>query len=440
MLQTSPSGPSLGALSLESAPRGGNEQPGEYAEGFSQEFDKQVKNVDSGERPDKGVEHKAAATSEQKERAEKGEVTAETDPADDATADSKETIAASGSEGSGNSLPLEQMRRMAADVQLLTDKGQQEGAEMIASEEEVELEAEEPVILSEEVNSPAEALLAVTENPMEAAKAASTPVVAAAVKEALAAKSETEIKSASALGETAEVAADEATLLDDGAAKRRVLPELVLRQAGKEGPETALPRLRGDRGFETMLSSMPGRGASAAAPVDTLSPTMAPLAGQGASNPLATPAPVAMTLAMPMQQANWGRAMAERVVWMTNANIQEAEIQLNPRELGPIGIKVTVSNDQANVSFVAQHAATREALESALPRLREMLSENGLQLGQSDVSQHGFKGRDGEAGDGAAGHVDAMGDEHLEGDELLAAMQGQHGVGYVTPSGVDAFV
>ena len=58
--------------------------------------------------------------------------------------------------------------------------------------------------------------------------------------------------------------------------------------------------------------------------------------------------------------------MAERVVWMTNANIQEAEIQLNPRELGPIGIKVTVQNEQASVSFVAQHATTREALEQAL--------------------------------------------------------------------------
>jgi flagellar hook-length control protein FliK len=147
-----------------------------------------------------------------------------------------------------------------------------------------------------------------------------------------------------------------------------------------------------------------------------------------------------MNLPVPMQQqANWGQAMAERVVWMSNAKIQEAEIQLNPRELGPIGIKISMNNDQANVSFVAQHAATREALETAIPRLREMLSEQGLELGQSDISQHGSKGRDGDSAGGSAGGGNGVAEDGLVGDESQLGAELQQGVDYVSPSGINAF-
>lgn len=142
---------------------------------------------------------------------------------------------------------------------------------------------------------------------------------------------------------------------------------------------------------------------------------------------------------MPLNQPGWGRAVAERVMFMVNGNVQEAEIKLNPRELGPIGIRVTLNQDQANVSFVAQHATTREALEAAIPRLREMLGENGLQLGQSDVSQHSFKGNEQQmAGEGRGrGHGHADGDE---GDEsLMVGAGGLRKEGYVSPSGVDFF-
>jgi flagellar hook-length control protein FliK len=50
-------------------------------------------------------------------------------------------------------------------------------------------------------------------------------------------------------------------------------------------------------------------------------------------------------------------------------------------------VSVTLSNDEVNVSFHATHPATREALESSLPRLRELLSDAGLSLGNASVSQ-----------------------------------------------------
>ena len=58
--------------------------------------------------------------------------------------------------------------------------------------------------------------------------------------------------------------------------------------------------------------------------------------------------------------------------------------------MGPIEVRIQMQNDQAVVSFTAQHGATREAIDAALPRLREMLSEQNVNVVDIDVSQHSF--------------------------------------------------
>ena len=83
----------------------------------------------------------------------------------------------------------------------------------------------------------------------------------------------------------------------------------------------------------------------------------------------------------------WNKEIAERVVWMHKQEIPSAELRLNPRHLGPISIKVDVSQDQATVAFTAQHAAVKEAIEAALPKLREMFSAQQLNLSEVNVSQ-----------------------------------------------------
>jgi flagellar hook-length control protein FliK len=73
--------------------------------------------------------------------------------------------------------------------------------------------------------------------------------------------------------------------------------------------------------------------------------------------------------------------------------MQVAELHLNPPELGPLQITLTLSNDQASAQFVSQHAAVREAIETAMPRLREMLAEGGITLGNANVSAESFGGQ-----------------------------------------------
>ena len=120
------------------------------------------------------------------------------------------------------------------------------------------------------------------------------------------------------------------------------------------------------------------------------SPIMqAPGAGDSlTSPPSATSTQASITEAF--GKPEWGQGMGRQVMWMVNQNISRAEIRLNPANLGPIEVRIEMENDQVNVAFSSRHADVREAVEQALPRLREMLEEKGLNLSDTDVSQHSF--------------------------------------------------
>lgn len=114
----------------------------------------------------------------------------------------------------------------------------------------------------------------------------------------------------------------------------------------------------------------------------------APQATSGAANASApnAAATAAQTVQLPFQHPKWGEAMAERVVWMVNNQMQEAGLRLNPAHLGPIEVKISMENDQANIQFTVQHGQVKEAVEAALPRLRDMLAQGGVQLQDANVA------------------------------------------------------
>jgi flagellar hook-length control protein FliK len=62
-----------------------------------------------------------------------------------------------------------------------------------------------------------------------------------------------------------------------------------------------------------------------------------------------------------------------------------ASLRLSPEHLGPLEIQISMHDDQASVYFGAAHADTRAALESALPKLREMFAAQGLSLVDAGV-------------------------------------------------------
>lgn len=88
-----------------------------------------------------------------------------------------------------------------------------------------------------------------------------------------------------------------------------------------------------------------------------------------------------------VQQAQGQQQIAEKIRWMVNGRQSMAEIRLDPPEMGSMQIRLNVSGDSASVSFVVQSQQAKDALNEAMPRLREMFSEQGMDLGESFVNQ-----------------------------------------------------
>lgn len=115
-----------------------------------------------------------------------------------------------------------------------------------------------------------------------------------------------------------------------------------------------------------------------------------------ASRPAETQAPsqrgfvVQTGVPMTLGQPRWGQAVGERVLWLAAQNVSSAELRLDPPELGPMQVRVSIQNDQATVSFSSPHPMVREALDQSAARLREMFSEQGLNLTNMDVSDQSF--------------------------------------------------
>lgn len=99
--------------------------------------------------------------------------------------------------------------------------------------------------------------------------------------------------------------------------------------------------------------------------------------------------PTDMSLDAQLGQPKWEGEFAQKIVWLAGQQQQVAEIRLNPAHLGPIEIMLSITNDQgtqqATAQFLSSHLAVREAIEAALPKLREMMADNGITLGNVTV-------------------------------------------------------
>ncbi|MFB5143119.1 flagellar hook-length control protein FliK [Vibrio diabolicus] len=79
--------------------------------------------------------------------------------------------------------------------------------------------------------------------------------------------------------------------------------------------------------------------------------------------------------------------VAEKVQMMMSKNLKNLDIRLDPPELGRMQIRMTMNNDVANVHFTVNNPQARDIIEQTLPRLREMLAQQGMQLADSSVQQ-----------------------------------------------------
>lgn len=154
--------------------------------------------------------------------------------------------------------------------------------------------------------------------------------------------------------------------------------------------------------FDSLINAASEQAVAVKPATMTGASTYATVSSLSSSQPLSpSGAPTIAQMTIPPQNPAWGDTVGDRVQWMAAQNIQEAKIRLHPQELGSLEVHIQVGKDQqTTISFSSPHSQVRDALETAIPRLREMFGENGLSLGDVNVSQHsssqqGYADRDG---------------------------------------------
>lgn len=124
----------------------------------------------------------------------------------------------------------------------------------------------------------------------------------------------------------------------------------------------------------------------------TPSLSQAPATSAQVTNPLFVPAspdsPILVRttqIAMPVGQGEWSQQLNEQVMMLSSQNAKSALIKLNPAELGPVEVHLKIVNDVATVHFGSHSSQVRDLIEQALPKLRDMMGEQGIQLADVDV-------------------------------------------------------
>ncbi|WP_353075369.1 flagellar hook-length control protein FliK [Stenotrophomonas sepilia] len=204
---------------------------------------------------------------------------------------------------------------------------------------------------------------------------------------------------AAADGKPAATSADDATVLP--------LPEMILPGKRAERGEGSDVAALGDRTSVPLLHSQP------AAAVQDLKAALA--AGNAIFNGEPTPKPV-------LGDDGFDQAIGARLGWLADQRIGHAHIRLSPDDMGPVDVRLQLNGDKVHASFSSPHVDVRQALESSLPRLRELLGEQGFQLAHADVG-HQSPGGEGNA-PGQPGGSGIIGDgEPTPGDASVSSAQ-----------------
>ena len=98
-----------------------------------------------------------------------------------------------------------------------------------------------------------------------------------------------------------------------------------------------------------------------------------------------------LSVPTPLRDQNWASDFGQKIMWLAGNDKQSAQLTLNPPQMGPIDISLNIEKGNATASFVSANADVREAIETAMPRLREMFASAGIALGQTNVSAESFK-------------------------------------------------
>jgi len=190
--------------------------------------------------------------------------------------------------------------------------------------------------------------------------------------------------------------------------KSATQPAVAMRETkSATQPAVAMPEDVASKALETPRESVPSATHGPANARASATPSLLPLhesapAAPAGSQPETTPAPAQVPQSefhpgppvtpvsrwsVPglMGTHQWREDFATGVSLLATQRVSAAELRVQPAELGPVHVSIRIEAGEANITCTAQHAETRNAMEAALPRLREILEASGISVGSTNV-------------------------------------------------------
>ncbi|MBB1433475.1 flagellar hook-length control protein FliK [Pseudoalteromonas sp. SG43-6] len=141
--------------------------------------------------------------------------------------------------------------------------------------------------------------------------------------------------------------------------------------------------------------------------------------------------------ALNIMKSDAAKLLQERVSALLSINNKEAEIRLDPPEMGSMQIRIRSDAEQAHINFVVQNQQAKEALEQSMPRLREMLAQQGIELGESSIQQGNSQSDTG--GDGQQNGRGQQANQQQNEEETALTQQPIRGSGQQSSSSIDYY-
>lgn len=101
----------------------------------------------------------------------------------------------------------------------------------------------------------------------------------------------------------------------------------------------------------------------------------------------ALPPAVTATIAPPLQSPAWPAAFNNTMRVLVTDQTQVARLQLTPGDLGPVDVRIAISEHRAEIAFAVSSPEAKAAIQQALPQLRETFAAGGLQLGDATFGE-----------------------------------------------------
>jgi|GEM_PF-1877319 len=104
-------------------------------------------------------------------------------------------------------------------------------------------------------------------------------------------------------------------------------------------------------------------------------------------------AKVNASIEAPLRSPAFATELSEKVVWLVGRQGQFADLSLNPPQMGALEVRLSLNGGEVSAQFFSANPAVREAIDAALPRLRELMAQAGINLGDAGVRDQAFDGR-----------------------------------------------